>query len=152
MVMVTCSALGVFYVVEQPLSSMLQFYPAINAALRATGARSISLLLYKFGATTQKPLKLWGTAPWLPCLGEIAKGINAPQPTATLATTAMGRVTGKKGALVESASYPHAFCQIVAYLQKEFLFKAASFKRPLCLEYRMGEAEQDAKRGKVDNA
>jgi hypothetical protein len=123
----TCAALGIFYVLEQPLSSILVHHPQVKAALQGTQARCIRIPLYKFGAATRKPLQLWGTAPWLTELRRIADSIHVPVPGTALCTVGnQGQVTGKKQDMTASAAYPVCFCKVVAFLHKSFLASKAA--------------------------
>ena len=122
----TCAALGLFYVLEQPLSSVLVHHPHVSAALRDTKAVRVSFPLHKFGANTQKYLQLWGTAPWLPELRRVAGIVRGPVAHAVLCTIGdRGQVTGKKDDMVASAAYPTTFCDVVAILHKGFLASQA---------------------------
>ena len=137
----TCAALGVHFVLEQPLGSRLPDYGQVREALVATQATRISIPLWKFGASSEKPLQLWGTAPWLRQLADVASRISAaslsgsqpaacpssaqpaaspvavPAPTTTLCTLGeAGQVTGRKEAMTASSSYPACFCDVVAFL------------------------------------
>ena len=118
----TCAALGVYFVLEQPVGSLFVQHPRVKAALRDVHSVRIKIHLYKFGATSQKPLQLWGTAPWLIDLEQIANHINAPVPRGVLYTIGHnGQVTGKKEAMAKSTAYPEAFCDVVAFLHQSFL-------------------------------
>jgi hypothetical protein len=66
----TCIALHVHFVLEQPLRSVLPEFEVVRRALATAQATAIVIPLWKFGASTHKPLKLWGTAPWLTQLGD----------------------------------------------------------------------------------
>ena len=63
-----CHARHVWYVIEQPLSSVLFHHPALAAAIRRSGGRRYKVELGRAGAASAKPLSLVGTAPWLPAL------------------------------------------------------------------------------------
>lgn len=148
-VIMTCTALGIFYVLEQPISSTFHLYKAVREALHITGAHAISIPLYKFGAPTTKFLHLFGTAPWLGRLKCIAGNIAAPRPQNTLYTTdTHGRTTGKKEELLDSAAYPHAFCQVVAMLHQSHMRQRFEITQHVCLvcssSRRQGPIEQEA--------
>ena len=138
----TCIALGVHFVLEQPLTSVLPDFEAVRTALTEAQAKAIVVPLWKFGASSHKPLKLWGTAPWLTQLSNVATKILAtptsssqlandqsrpgqihiPKPTSTLAIVGEnGQVTGIRGDMAASSSYPACFCDVVAFLHKEHL-------------------------------
>ena len=142
-VILTCAALGIAFVLEQPLASRLPLYPAVCNALRVTNARRIQVSLWKFGCSSAKPLQLWGTAPWLQQLERLGKNICklpvgatpgkgstmtefafVPGPSSHLTTSDNGgSVTGRKEEMSESASYPACFCDVVAFMHKSHLMK-----------------------------
>ena len=145
----TCAALGVFFVLEQPLSSVMPHFAAVRAALAEVGAKRVSIPLWKFGAQSEKFLQLWGTAPWLQQLTEIARRIgetahcgaqpggahystqpgmvHVPKPPETLVRRGgEGQVTGRPEVLSRSASYPACFCDVVAFLHKSYLHRQAA--------------------------
>ena len=148
-VIMTCTALGICYVLEQPISSTFHWYKAVKEALRITGAHAISIPLYKFGAPTTKFLHLFGTAPWLGRLKCIADNITTPRPCHTLCTIdTHGRTTGKKRELLDSAAYPHAFCQVVAMLHQSHMRQRFEITHHISLvcssSRRQGPIEQEA--------
>lgn len=143
----TCIALRIYFVLEQPLSSLFPEFEAVRAALAEAQATAIAIPLWKFGGFSHKPLKLWGTAPWLTELSNIADKILAtstsssqladdqstqghihiPKPTATLCTVGIhGQVTGRKADMSASSSYPVCFCNVVAFLHKAHLARRAA--------------------------
>jgi hypothetical protein len=137
----TCDALGVHYVMEQPLTSVLPEFPPVEKALMATKAACIKFPLCKFGASSQKPMQFWGTAPWLQQLRAIAERIYvcpsgskpedfpagpnivfAAAPTQTLSFRGPeGQVTGQKQVMTRSAAYPPCFCDTIAFIHKVHL-------------------------------
>lgn len=120
----TCHERGVFYVIEQPQSSLLFDYRPVAEALAATGGRSVSVRLGDFGSASAKPLRLMGTAPWMDGLadvGKVLRGKMGMQPKTTLATRHEHSVTGRRGIMEESSAYPDAFAHHVARLHTEYL-------------------------------
>ena len=115
-IMRVCHALGVFYVVEQPRTSLLFDYSPMRSALDETTALHVALNLGQAGATSQKPLTLWGTAPWLRSLAGTIRRRPMLSTTRPLTDRRGGTVNGRKAALSASASYPRTFCCIVARL------------------------------------
>jgi hypothetical protein len=147
MQIMTCIALGVHFVLEQPLTSVLPDFEAVRTALTEAQAKSIVIPLWKFGASSHKPLILWGTAPWLTQLSNVAEKISAtqasssqlandqsrpgqihvPGPTCTLAIVGEnGQVTGIRADMAASSSYPACFCDVVAFLHNAHLKSLAS--------------------------
>lgn len=137
-VMLTCKALKIGFVLEQPKTSVMPHFPAIRQALDATNARRVYIELWKFHATSQKPLYLWGTVPWLHVLVRISNRVHAeedkhllvqdgsmvfvPRPTQTLTDGAeRGQVNGRKQEMKASAAYPLRFCQTIASLHRRSL-------------------------------
>lgn len=123
-VIVTCHQRGIYWVIEQPLSSVLFRFGPIAEAIASTGGRSVSVRLGDFGAETTKPLRLVGTAPWLdglPAVGEKLRSTRGGLPMQTLAVRQNHAVTGKRGILTESSAYPTCFAVQIARLHREFL-------------------------------
>ncbi|CAL1174247.1 unnamed protein product [Cladocopium goreaui] len=60
-----CYRKGIFYVVEQPISSLLFQYGPMRKMLRRHGACRVTTWLGAFNAQTLKPVVLWGTCPFL---------------------------------------------------------------------------------------
>jgi hypothetical protein len=117
--------LGIYYVLEQPLSSIMFKYLPVATALADTGAARVHLNLGDFGAETAKPLCLMGAAPWLPDLraeGRRRSATVLPMLQGTLAVRSHeGQVTGRTAALTESAAYPEPFCEEVARLHRQLV-------------------------------
>ena len=110
----TCHALGVYFVVEQPNTSLLFDYEPMALALSETRARRAFVELGRAGARTAKPLCLVGTAPYLARLAAIAKRRPMVTPGRALTTRKGGWVNGEREALQQSSSYPRTFCCLVA--------------------------------------
>ena len=58
-------AVGAYWVVEQPMSSLMWEYPSMRAALDQCGAVRVQLDMGAYGAPSRKPTTLWGTGPYL---------------------------------------------------------------------------------------
>jgi hypothetical protein len=115
-------ALGLVFVFEQPLTSLLWLYDPIAEMLFRHGARQAMVALKAFGAQSLKPLHLKGTAPWLEELAADAKWrlpYAAPSSSSLYTQTfdADGRrlwVSGNSRELANSGKYPGDFCMLVA--------------------------------------
>ena len=89
------SRLGVYWVIEQPASSVLFDFPLVKSVIANCNAASVSLNLGDFGGTSLKPLRLVGTAPWLLSLPLAHTAAPRTRPLQALSTRdADGRVTG----------------------------------------------------------
>ena len=120
-VMSVCHALRVWYVVEQPATSMLWQYAPIAQALQHTGARRVYLELGRAGGQSAKGVVLWGTAPWLEAVARKVQRqpmVAEPEP---LATRQGCWVNGNHNALQGSAQYPPPFCNTVAGAHADYL-------------------------------
>ena len=86
--------LGLIYVVENPITSVLFDWDPMRLMLRKTGAVRVVVNLNGFQAPTLKTLCLWGTAPWLESLQERAHFLApfAPPPTQELVKTTVSRL------------------------------------------------------------
>ena len=115
----TCHTLGLYYVLEQPASSLLFNYEPISAVLADTRAQSVSVELGRAGAMTPKPLRLMGTAPYLIRLAGIVRRRSMVTRARALTRREGGWVNGERGALRLSSSYPRTFCCIVARLHAD---------------------------------
>lgn len=112
----------IFIVLENPRASLLFAFEPMKNALAKVGARAVTLNLGDFGADSQKPITLCGTAPWLLQLqGQAALGHAQPKRRKLAVIGDDGRVTGVRSALVASATYPPAFCDAVAHLHAQRL-------------------------------
>ena len=58
-------AVGAYWVVEQPMSSLMWEYPSMRAALDQCRAVRVQLDMGAYGAPSRKPTTLWGTGPYL---------------------------------------------------------------------------------------
>ena len=109
-------ALGIYFVIEQPLSSILFSYRPVREALQRAGACRVSFQLLVFGASSSKPLALHGTAPWLYTLEIIAASLVKPTKRVKLSSSGPQGWTGNKLAMGISAEYTADFCKLVARL------------------------------------
>jgi hypothetical protein len=113
---------GVYYVVEQPVSSVLPSMPCMVAALQATNARRVVVHLGGFGASSMKTVVLLGTAPWLETLAAMSSRLWSSadrKRLRPLACTTSSGVTGGEG-LSGSAAYPRFFCDAWFSLASKF--------------------------------
>jgi hypothetical protein len=98
--------------VEQPISSLLWWFPPFARLLSFVKAKKTVTFLGAFGAESQKPVTLMHTSEWVHLL-------KRPRPLGTFSLQlvrkdAQGRVTGNKAALKGSQSYPPQFGQAAA--------------------------------------
>ena len=112
-------ALGIIWILEQPLSSLLIFHPRMQDIAKEFVVYQISLTMDRFGATTPKPTKLYSNAPWISELAgaewyEDAMPDLDNLPTHYYYQNADGgvRVTGGPG-LKETQTYTRRFGQEV---------------------------------------
>ena len=59
--MLLCSAKGVFWCLEQPKTSTMEWHPLFQALLRLVTVRKISFRMARFGAPTPKPTILYSS-------------------------------------------------------------------------------------------
>lgn len=103
-------SLGVDYVIETPMSSLLCFLPEFLRFTEVTSSIRITTWLGNFGALSQKGLKLWSSAAW-------ATQLRSKRPKrrmVPLVKRSGRRVTGLKARLADSEHYPPAFGEAVA--------------------------------------
>ena len=127
--------LGLVVVLEQPLTSELFSYPPMQRAIWDIGASRVQVWLDAFGATSQKPLQLWGNAPWLGSLEKLSRALHRnAQPTERLTTQTTRddgtkSVTGRTGAMKDSSAYPDPFGVEVGRLHAQLLQPAVGPRR-----------------------
>ena len=96
------------YVIEQPLSSLLGYFPCVVRLFHFTHVEMTNTYLGNFGAPSQKPVKLWHTTRWV-------KELSSGRPPKTMGFETLvrkgptGRVTGIRHAMKESQAYPRRF-------------------------------------------
>jgi len=64
----------VFVIIEQPMDSCMHLHPRLANILQRFRMETVKLDMGAYGAFSQKPTKLWGTAPWLHKLTKTLKG------------------------------------------------------------------------------
>ena len=106
-----------FFVIEQPGSSLLFDHPDIARSL-SPADHKIRVSMGKLGASSAKPTILYGNWPMLPVLQARERALPKVQPGVKLARKTPSGVTGIKRALEASAAYPTLFCYTLAELQK----------------------------------
>ncbi len=120
-------SLGVYYVIEQPSSSVLWRWDPVVEMLRHTRPLKAFLELGNFGASSKKALILRGTAPWLAQLEAAGKRRQhrIEQPESLVVTThskhGIRRVTGKRKRVKASQAYPPDFGDTIGRLCRSAL-------------------------------
>jgi len=116
------------FIVENPLNSWLFLFPSIASALALTGAQRVVVHMGDFGGDSDKPLELWGTAPWLPQLQSIGEARRAYMKEHDLRPAKKVKLTEKKGRWVcgnenteASQLYTVTFVRVVAELHRRYL-------------------------------
>lgn len=61
LLMVLCSALGIMWCLEQPLTSTMEYHPLFQRLLRLVHVRRLSFRMSLFGAPTPKPTILYSS-------------------------------------------------------------------------------------------
>ena len=119
LLMALASALGIHWLIEQPVSSTMAWLPRFQSMLQNQKVYFTRTWLGAFrGGSTEKPTKLWGSQRWICNLArEIQPGSFSDKPV--LATRdEFGGVTGTK-ALKESQSWPVGFGESICSLHLE---------------------------------
>ena len=117
----TAAVLGVMFVVEQPMSSMLWSYPAMFSALSFTKASTKFMRMSSFCGSSPKPLVLKTTAPFMDEFEKIhslrkRRDTHTMQRLATVDThNGRKRFTGKQKTLKKSSGYTRCMGLAVAY-------------------------------------
>ena len=147
MAITACTACGVWFMVENPKGSLIFEHPAMKAALQTVGARKVMISLRSFGHSSEKPLWLYGTAPWLEELEGLSARLRTAalgRPREQLAYNVDGSVTGNSDALSESAAYPADFSRAIASLHHDFMQRLKRVAEPqTSIEKRRRVADAD---------
>jgi len=102
--------LGLFWILEQPASSLILEHPKFNRRTKRLGARQTFLWMRSYGAESPKPTVLYGDSPGLRKLGTTLKNLpDVPTSTATVTVKdKKGRVCGGPD-LQSTQAYPLLF-------------------------------------------
>lgn len=60
--MLLCAAKGIWFIVEQPQSSLMQFHVLFQRQLKLVGIRMLNIKMADFGAETLKPTILYSSS------------------------------------------------------------------------------------------
>ena len=127
--------LGVFFVIEQPLTSALFAWWPMQRTLFRCGCNRVSITLDSFGAPSQKSLVLHGTAPWLEDVRDASKSLRPQnrgnrQRRVQHKTIKLGiRITGNAKTLKQSGQYPPRFGDLIGQLQSNIHTQNKARKR-----------------------
>ena len=93
------------YVVEQPISSLLASFPCMAKMLDLTKPSIVSTYMGSFGGDSPKPLRLWGTSPWVKALrrGKPIRS-NSSKPAQAGTMTESDRACASSGRVCKSRS------------------------------------------------
>ena len=114
---------SVFWLVEQPQSSLLFDYAPIKEALAEQTVFSIAIKQGLFGSSSAKPTRLVGTVPWLLELKATERVQPKPTTWVSLAKRQGKRVTGRKALLEKSSAYPYKLTHLMISLHDQMLIK-----------------------------
>jgi len=110
------------FVCEQPMSSLFNSLPEVEALIRATRSSVVMTQHGAFGGESVKPLKLMGTPSWLPLM---KRTLPAGLALKTLTyVDAKGGVNGFKSDMKDSEHYTIEFGEAVTELQLADLWDA----------------------------
>ena len=122
--MILAHFLEIHFIVEQPMGSILNYMPPVEAALDCTDADVVVTWLGSFGAKTPKPLKLMGSAPFLSELRRTRpnlKSLTGRTYFTHFDKKGRRRVTGLTATMESSSAYPRAFGEVFAEAFKNFV-------------------------------
>jgi hypothetical protein len=111
--------LGLYVVIEHPLTSCLFDYGPVFQKTFRMGLQRIAVHLDGFGAESQKPLQLHSNVPWLEELRRSSQWRHQfASPSVTLTTQKENQhgvqvVTGRRAAMSDCSAYPAEFGQVV---------------------------------------
>ena len=125
-VIMLCTALGIFWIIEQPMRSLMHKFQPIHDVNTLLDVVRTSFPMAAFGHHAFKQTVLWGTTPWLKLFGEHARRLPIAEDVMTLANHDIaGGVTGDPEGLEDSAKYPPAFCELIVLFHSRFLERQA---------------------------
>ena len=106
--------MGVFWVLEQPSTSLFCSTAAMSRTIATTQAARASFAMSLYGHTSRKHTLLYGTPPWLHSYQARATKRSNTEPLTPLTTTTVGKggikaTTGRRAYLQASQVYPVKF-------------------------------------------
>ena len=119
--------LGVYVMIEQPLTSCLFDYGPVFQKMFRIGLQRKAVHLDGFGAESQKPLQLHSNVPWLEELRRSSQWRHQfASPNVKLTTRRQNEhgvqvVTGKRAAMKDSSAYPAEFGKVVGRLHAQLV-------------------------------
>ena len=121
---------GVFVIIEQPQDSCMELHPRLAHLLKRFRMGTFKLDMGAYGAFSQKPTKLWGTAPWLHKMTKKLtgwerqvvrdNGVSSGVTRSWIDTNGKRRCEGGKN-LKATQSYPVGFGQAHALFFSQFV-------------------------------
>jgi len=121
---------GVFVIIEQPQDSCMEQHPRLAHLLKRFRMGTFKLDMGAYGAFSQKPTKLWGTAPWLHKMTKKLtgwerqvvrdNGVSSGVTRSWIDTNGKRRCEGGKN-LKATQSYPVGFGQAHALFFSQFV-------------------------------
>ena len=76
--MLLASALGIYWLLEQPLSSLMIFHPRLQDIVKNTSVWQVSFNMSQFGSASQKPTKLYSNAEWVADIANAEPHLDEP--------------------------------------------------------------------------
>ena len=110
LILLSAFKLGIYFCLEQPISSLLFKFGPMKAALRETKASSFHFEIASFCGESPKPLRAFGTASFLKVFIEVAQRRRKPRTTVGKRLTTRSSGGGYTGRVVElkrSSAYTH---------------------------------------------
>jgi len=98
--------LGVFWIIEQPSSSLLFEHPKLARAAKQLGTKTQDIWMRNFGSESRKRTRLWGDTPAIASLG--GKLEDRTKQSVQVSVQCSGGVTGGKD-LKATQAYPSLF-------------------------------------------
>ena len=112
-------ALHIYYVVEQPQSSILFRYQPIAKVLKETSASTVAFRMANFQGDSPKPLRLQGTGAWMQTFAEVNKyrqSLMLAIPSKRLVvSSSSGQFTGISKELQASSGYTRSMGTAIAF-------------------------------------
>ena len=122
---------GIYIALEQPATRLLLKHPMVHDALAAARAPKVTIGTRSFNGTSQKPLALCGTAPWLEDLQEASREGNRDRdlqvPLCDRTETAVkGKTHELKASEEYTADFTDSWLQVIWNIQRLIVFLSIS--------------------------
>lgn len=119
LLLVLMSIKGVWWIVEQPASSLMEYHPRWQWYVKRFAVYRVLINMGDYGAKTRKPSYLYSNMPWLGDLTGIVADCMRPVSVPLAVRSPSGSVSGISDSLKESQEYPTGFGHALAEVRED---------------------------------